>query len=204
MSCFEGKITNPASNKRRIILGICMQMMQQLTGINFIFYFGTVFFQQLGSIKDPFLISLVTTLVNVLPTPASFFTVEKIGRRPILIFGAAGMVIMQFIVSAISASAGKNTANHPANSNATRAMIAFICLNISVFATTWRFGAASLTKGLTLEQVDKMLEETTPRNIRKWKPHSTFASEMHLVEKHLEIPVNTETVGPKTGATQTV
>ena len=32
MSCFEGKITNPASNKRRTILGICMQMMQQLTG----------------------------------------------------------------------------------------------------------------------------------------------------------------------------
>lgn len=63
--------------------------------------------------------------------------VEKIGRRPILIFGAAGMVIMQFIVGAIGASAGKNTPEHPANPNATRAMIAFICLNISVFATTW-------------------------------------------------------------------
>jgi MFS family permease len=63
--------------------------------------------------------------------------VEKIGRRTILIFGAAGMVIMQFIVGAIGASAGKNTADHPANPNATRAMIAFICLNISVFVTTW-------------------------------------------------------------------
>lgn len=63
--------------------------------------------------------------------------VEKIGRRPILIFGAAGMVIMQFIVGAIGATAGKNTADHPADPNATRAMIAFICLNISVFATTW-------------------------------------------------------------------
>lgn len=96
-----------------------------------------MFFQQLGSISDPFLISLVTTLVNVLSTPASFVLVEKIGRRPILIWGAAGMVIMQFIVGAIGATAGKNTTDHPANPAATRAMIAFICLNISVFATTW-------------------------------------------------------------------
>jgi len=264
MACFEGNISQPSSNVRRTVVGICMQMMQQLTGINFIFYFGTVFFQQLGSIKNPFLISLVTTLVNVLSTPASFVMVEKIGRRPILIWGAAGMVIMQFIVGIIGATAGKNTGGHHADPNATRAMIAFICLNIAVFATTWGPAAwivigeifpltirsrgvglstasnwfwnciigvitpylvadqphsAKLgsnvffmwgglccisfifayffvpeTKGLTLEQVDKMLEETTPRTSRKWKPHSTFASEMHLDEKHIEIPVADEHV----------
>ncbi|CAG5146047.1 uncharacterized protein ALTATR162_LOCUS1815 [Alternaria atra] len=259
MACFKGKLSSPSSNARRTTLGIFMQAMQQLTGINFIFYFGPVFFQQLGSISNPFLISLVTTLVNVLSTPASFIMVEKIGRRPLLVFGAAGMVIMQFIVGAIGATAGKNTADHPANPNATRAMIAFICLNIAVFATTWgpcawivigeifpltirsrgvglstasnwfwnciigiitpylvadrddsaRLGSnvfflwGSLccvsflfafffvpeTKGLTLEQVDKMLEESTPRTSRKWKPHSTFAGEMHLAEKHIEIPL---------------
>ena len=42
--------------------------MQQFTGINFIFYFGTPFFQTLGTIDNPFLMSLVTTLVNVLST----------------------------------------------------------------------------------------------------------------------------------------
>ncbi|USP73161.1 hypothetical protein yc1106_00435 [Curvularia clavata] len=263
MACFEGKISKPASNSRRTTLGIVMQAMQQLTGINFIFYFGPVFFQQLGSISNPFLISLVTTLVNVLSTPASFVMVEKIGRRPLLVFGAAGMVIMQYIVGAIGATAGKNTPDHPANPDATRAMIAFICLNIAVFATTWgpcawivigeifpltirsrgvglstasnwfwnciigiitpylvadredsaRLGSnvfflwGSLcclsflfayffvpeTKGLTLEQVDKMLEESTPRNSRKWKPHSTFAAEMNLAEKHIEIPVENVT-----------
>jgi sugar porter (SP) family MFS transporter len=137
LACFKGKLSQPSSNARRTTLGIFMQAMQQLTGINFIFYFGPVFFQQLGSISNPFLISLVTTLVNVLSTPASFVMVEKIGRRPLLVFGAAGMVIMQFIVGAIGATAGRNTADHPANPNATKAMIAFICLNISVFATTW-------------------------------------------------------------------
>ncbi|KAI2014956.1 hypothetical protein LOZ49_001044, partial [Ophidiomyces ophidiicola] len=39
------------------------------------------------------------------------------------------------------------------------------------------------TKGLTLEQVDKMLEETTPRTSAKWKPHSTFAADMGMTEK---------------------
>ncbi|KAL5121166.1 hypothetical protein ACEQ8H_001018 [Pleosporales sp. CAS-2024a] len=254
-ACFSGSIFKPSSNARRTFVGIAIQMMQQLTGINFIFYFGPVFFQQLGSIKNPFLMSLVTTLVNVLSTPFSFFLVEKVGRRPILIFGAAGMIIMQFIVGAIGATAGKGVDADP---NAVRAMIAFICLNISVFAMTWgpcawivigemfpltirsrgvglstssnwfwnciigvitpylvadRPDSAKLgsnvffmwgglccisflfayffvpeTKGLTLEQVDKMLEECTPRTSRKWKPHSTFAAEMHLGEKNIEVP----------------
>jgi SP family sugar:H+ symporter-like MFS transporter len=39
------------------------------------------------------------------------------------------------------------------------------------------------TKGLTLEQVDKMLEESTPATSAKWKPHDTFAHEMGMVEK---------------------
>jgi hypothetical protein len=62
------------------------------TGCNFVFYFGTTFFQQLGTIYNPFLISLVTTLVNVL-TPISFWAIEYIGRRPLLIWGGMGMII---------------------------------------------------------------------------------------------------------------
>ena len=39
------------------------------------------------------------------------------------------------------------------------------------------------TKGLSLEQVDRMFEETTPRSSAKWVPHSTFAADMGLTEK---------------------
>ncbi|GME80408.1 unnamed protein product [Ambrosiozyma monospora] len=38
----------------------------------------------------------------------------------------------------------------------------------------------SETKGLTLEQVDRMLEETSPFTSSKWKPHSTFAADLGL------------------------
>ena len=40
----------------------------------------------------------------------------------------------------------------------------------------------TFTQGLSLEQVDKMMEETTPRTSSKWKPTTTFASEMGLKE----------------------
>lgn len=38
-------------------------------------------------------------------------------------------------------------------------------------------------KGLTLEQVDQMLSETTPRTSAKWVPHTTYAGEMKAAEK---------------------
>ena len=38
-------------------------------------------------------------------------------------------------------------------------------------------------KGLSLEQVDRMLEETTPQKSSKWVPHTTFASDMGLTDK---------------------
>jgi sugar porter (SP) family MFS transporter len=133
-SCFQGSISDGSSNLRRTLLGILMQMMQQLTGINFISYFGTVFFTSLGTIPHPFLITLIITLVNTCSTPISFWIIEKSGRRRILLVGAMGMIVSQLIVAIIGVTAGRGE-NH--NHAAVSAMIAFICLSISSFATTW-------------------------------------------------------------------
>jgi len=246
-NCFKGGLRNPSSNLRRTILGTSLQMMQQWTGINFIFYFGTTFFQELGTISNPFLINLVTTLVNVCSTPLSFWIIERFGRRTILIWGALGMLICEFIVGIVGVTAGRESQH---NHSAVSAQIAFICIYIFFFATTWGPGAWVLigeifplpirsrgvalstasnwlwnciiavitpymvgkdkgdanlgsrvffvwgslctacfvyayvlipeTKGLSLEQVDRMLEETTPRNSSKWVPHSTFAADMGM------------------------
>ncbi|KAI5865050.1 general substrate transporter [Durotheca rogersii] len=133
-ACFKGSIFQGNSSIRRTILGAGLQCMQQCTGINFVFYFGPPFFKQLGTISDPFLISLVTTLVNVLSTPISFYTIEKFGRRALLLTGATGMIVSQFIVGAIGVTEGRVEVG---NNAAVQAMIAFICINISFFATTW-------------------------------------------------------------------
>ena len=132
-NCFKGGLRNPASNLRRTILGTSLQMMQQWTGINFIFYFGTTFFQQLGTIKNPFLISLITTLVNVCSTPISFVIIERVGRRSIMIWGALGMLVCEFIVAIIGVTTD--------STSAVAAMIAFICIYIFFFASTWGPGA---------------------------------------------------------------
>ena len=44
LNCFRGNIFKPNSNVRRTVLGTSLQMMQQWTGVNFVFYFGTTFF----------------------------------------------------------------------------------------------------------------------------------------------------------------
>ena len=88
--------------------GTSLQMMQQWTGVNFIFYFGTTFFQDLGTISNPFLIGLITTLVNVCSTPISFWAIEKVGRRPLLIWGAVGMFTCEFIVAIVGVTDGQN------------------------------------------------------------------------------------------------
>ncbi|MCJ1400280.1 hypothetical protein MMC11_003484 [Xylographa trunciseda] len=249
-NCFKGGLRKPSSNLRRTILGTSLQMMQQWTGVNFVFYFGTTFFQELGTIPNPFLISLITTLVNVCSTPISFWTIERFGRRPLLIGGAAGMVVCQFIVAIVGTATGA-TAGAPVD-----VMIAFICIYIFFFASTWGPGAWVLigeifplpirsrgvalstasnwlwnciitvitpymvgtdkgnlgpkvffvwgslcavcfvyayllvpeTKGLSLEQVDRLLEETNARTSSKWVPHSTFASEMGLTDKAALVP----------------
>ncbi|KAJ6467586.1 general substrate transporter [Mycena vulgaris] len=251
LSCFHGSLFDGSSNIRRTLVGTGLQCAQQFTGINFIFYFGTSFFQTLGTIDDPFLISLITTLVNVLSTPISFYIIERYGRRRILLVGGTCMVICQFIVAIIGTAAPR--AQVPGgNPRAVQAEIAFICLNIAAFATTWGPAAwvvvgemfplpirsrgvgmstasnwfwnciigvitpyfvsadklnlgpkvffiwgstamlsvlfayffVSETKGLSLEQVDQMLGETSPRTSSGWKPHKTWAAaEGHIHEK---------------------
>ena len=124
------------------------------TGVNFIFYYSTPFLQSTGAISNSFLISLIFTLVNVCSTPISFYTVEKIGRRPLLVWGALGMLCCQFLVAIIGVTIGFNkthvitaaTATTDAvtranNIPAVNAQIAFIAIFIFFFASTWGPGA---------------------------------------------------------------
>jgi len=107
-ACFSGSLWTANSNLRRTILGTSLQMMQQWTGVNFIFYYSTPFLASTHAINDPFIISLIFTIINVVSTPISFYTVEKFGRRPLLIFGALGMLICQFLVAIIGVTVGFN------------------------------------------------------------------------------------------------
>ncbi|KAF1361731.1 general substrate transporter [Lizonia empirigonia] len=235
LSCFTGGWSSPNSNLRRVMLGMALQMMQQWTGVNFVFYYGTTFFKTVG-LKNAFVISMITTAVNVGSTPLSFWTVEKFGRRVLLIYGALGMLVCEFVIAIVGTVDEGSKA-------ASMCLIVFTCFYIFFFASTWGpaawvvigemfplpirakgvalatasnwlwnfvigfitpymideqygnlktkvffvWGATCTacvvfayflvpeTKGLSLEQVDQMLKETTPRQSSKWTPHSVFA-----------------------------
>ena len=82
----------------RVVTGMALQAWQQLTGVNFIFYYGTSFFKNSG-IKNSFLISVATNVVNVGMTVPGIWGVERFGRRRLLLIGAAGMCVCEFIVA---------------------------------------------------------------------------------------------------------
>lgn len=59
-----------------------------------------------------------------------------------------------------------------------KSSVFFVWGGLCTAAFVYAYFLVPETKGLTLEQVDKMLEETTPRTSAKWKPSTTFASSM--------------------------
>ncbi|PPQ77164.1 hypothetical protein CVT25_010792 [Psilocybe cyanescens] len=131
-ACFKN---NADRNGFRTWTGILMQGWQQLTGINFIFYYGTTFFQQAG-IQNAFVIQIIADVVNTVMTLFGIQLIDRVGRRKLLLIGAAGMCISEFIVAIVGVTAGQP---HGAEVNITaqRVLIAFTCFYIAFFATSW-------------------------------------------------------------------
>lgn len=116
--------------RKRLFTGMALQALQQLTGVNFIFYYGTAYFKNSG-ISNPFTVSVITSVVNICSTVPGLFLVEKWGRRPLLMFGAIGMSVCQLIVAIIG------TALPDTNQAAQKCLIAFVCIYIFFFACSW-------------------------------------------------------------------
>jgi MFS transporter, SP family, sugar:H+ symporter len=133
LDCFKGNLL------KRLLTGCLLQALQQLTGINFIFYYGTQFFKNSG-FHNSFVISLITNCVNTASTFPGLYAIDKWGRRPVLFWGAVGMCISQFLVAILgttttSQDAAGNIIVH--NLAAQKAAIAFICIYIFFFAASW-------------------------------------------------------------------
>lgn len=128
LACFKLK----EKHRQRTLVGIFIQAWQQLTGINFIFYFGTSFFQNSG-IKNPFTISVITNCVNVGTTPIGMYFVERTGRRNLLLIGSVGMAICEFVVAIAGVSLPQT------NVAGQRTLISFVCFYIAFFATSKLF-----------------------------------------------------------------
>lgn len=72
--------------------GIGLAVFQQLVGINVVFYYGAVLWQSVGfSENDALLINVVTGGVSIAAVLVSMILIDRIGRKPLLFWGSAGM-----------------------------------------------------------------------------------------------------------------
>ncbi|KAK4465350.1 high-affinity glucose transporter RGT2, partial [Cladorrhinum samala] len=138
--CFQGPWSQPSCSAKRTLFGAALMMFQQVTGINFIFYFGATFFKQQG-FSNSFVVIVGLTTVNVVSTTVSLIMVPTVRRRPLLMSGAAAMALCQLTVGLIY-----GTAQHPQHAPEWLTFTTMIGVSIYIFsyAATWGPGAWTL------------------------------------------------------------
>jgi SP family sugar:H+ symporter-like MFS transporter len=75
-------------------IGIGVAVFQQLVGINVIFYYSSILWQSVGiDQSSSLLISLSTSIVNIVGTVLAIALIDRIGRKPLTLIGSAGMAV---------------------------------------------------------------------------------------------------------------
>jgi SP family sugar:H+ symporter-like MFS transporter len=79
--------------------GIMLAVFQQLVGINVIFYYGATLWQLAGFTEnDSLLINIVSGAVSIAACFVTIAVIDKIGRKPLLLIGSAGMAVTLFVM----------------------------------------------------------------------------------------------------------
>lgn len=85
-------------------VGITLSVLQQLVGINVIFYYSSMLWQAVGfGEEDSLTISVISGAINIVATLIAIALIDRVGRKPLLLVGSAGMsvslIVMAFIFS---------------------------------------------------------------------------------------------------------
>ena len=118
-----------------IFIGIMLSVFQQAVGINAVLYYAPRIFGDMG-MEDPMMITVIMGIVNILFTLVAIFTVEKLGRKPLLICGSIGMALGAFGVAATFGQAGQEY---------------ITALSIMVYAASFMFSWGPITWVLIAE-----------------------------------------------------
>lgn len=79
-----------------VVIGILLSVFQQAIGINAVLYYAPRIFEKIGGGGDGMMQTVVMGVVNITFTLVAIFTVEKMGRKPLLIIGSIGMALGAF------------------------------------------------------------------------------------------------------------
>ncbi|MDR1380699.1 MAG: D-xylose transporter XylE [Tannerella sp.] len=89
--------------KKIIVIGILLSVFQQFVGINVALYYAPRIFESMGVDRDASMLqTIVMGLVNVIFTVLAIVTVDKWGRKPLLITGSIGMAAGMIAIAVLS------------------------------------------------------------------------------------------------------
>ena len=125
--------------KSLVWVGIGLAVFQQLVGINVVFYYGAVLWQSVGFTEsDALLINVMSGALSIAAVMVTLFTIDRIGRKPFLIFGSIGMAITLALV-AFAFSTGSLDADGGLQLSDQMGLLALIAANAYVvfFNMSW-------------------------------------------------------------------
>ncbi|MCV7299079.1 sugar porter family MFS transporter [Mycobacterium barrassiae] len=119
-------------------VGVFLSVFQQFVGINVIFYYSNVLWESVGwEESQAFTITVVTSVTNIVTTLIAIALIDKIGRKPLLLVGSAGMAITLGTMAVIFGTAP--VVDGQPDPSATAGVIALIAANLFVvsFGMSW-------------------------------------------------------------------
>lgn len=150
-------------------VGLGLSAFQQFVGINVVFYYGEVLWSAAGFTEQQALaVNLLSGTVNVLSTFVAMALIDRVGRKPLLLWGSVGMAFALAGV-AFAFSLGTLDATGKLNLGPTAAVSALVLANLYVFSfgVSWgpcvwvllgemfpnRFRAAALSLGAGVQWI---------------------------------------------------
>lgn len=124
-------------NRPQLVIAVALQIFQQFTGINAIMFYAPVLFDTVGFGSDAALYSAVITgAVNVISTVVSIYSVDKLGRRVLLLEAGAQMFLSQVVIAILLGIKVKDHSESLSHGYAIFVVI-LVCTFVSAFAWSW-------------------------------------------------------------------
>ncbi len=94
-----GELFKPAL-RLVLTIGIVVAVLQQITGINSVFFYAPVIFEQSGIGTDAsFVQAIFVGLINLVFTIIAISLIDRLGRKPLLVFGLIGITASMFLLA---------------------------------------------------------------------------------------------------------
>ncbi|MEH6570415.1 MAG: sugar porter family MFS transporter [Halioglobus sp.] len=83
-----------------LAIGVSVAVLQQITGINSVFFYAPMIFEQSGIGTDAaFMQAVLVGLTNLVFTVFAMMLIDRLGRKPLLVFGVAGIAVCMFLLA---------------------------------------------------------------------------------------------------------